>query len=397
MAAIAGFGAFSVGAGPISNDIIGYTVYVYSTTSGRILGPSEVPISEPPTWQRQINANGSWQVRIKLGATNWTQQQLRSICTPGRFSVGIFWGDYGCQGGPITSYAVDDVSGVLTLSGGGLWSILNRRPVHSTTFNPDTTAITDLTADVSFTGQLWDIAGDLLRTATGWLGRPGSALPLDIPVDSGTGTAERNYTASELASTGQRLQELTQVDGGPDIDFAPYRVVGDNMIRHRAMIGQPFIQQQGEPVMFDYGSSLQSLSIDGDGSNVSTTVWTKGAGNERLQLLGRASSTVLTDAGFPAMDMVDTRHTDATEQATLNGWATAGLGLYGRSVEAWKAIARVDASSPLGSYDPGFFGKYNLNGHPWMPDGIYTVRILGIGSSQEPNTIMHLLDGRGGF
>jgi hypothetical protein len=66
-------------------------------------------------------------------------------------------------------------------------------------------------------------------------------------------------------------------------------------------------------------------------------------------------------------------------------------------VEAWKATVRADGTSPLGSYDPGYFATYNVSGHPWQPDGQYLTRILGMSSGPEANTVTHILDGRGGF
>jgi hypothetical protein len=376
--------------------IDGYTAYAYSTTSGRIVGPSELPIVEAPTWTRQINNGGVWSVKLMLGAT-WTKEQLRSIAAPFRFSVAIFWGDYCVQAGPLTAYPVDDGAGNVVFSGGGLWSLFNRRALHNQAFNPASFPITDPSADQTLTGELWDIAAAVIRNSTSWTNRAGSALPIDIPAASGGGTATRTYFGYDLASCGQRLQELTQVDGGPDVDFAPYRPQDTNTIRHRMAVGKPNIVQTGSPVMFDYGSTLQKLPINGDGSNIATTAWVKGAGNERGQLTGTATASTLTDNGWPALDYVDGNHTSATDLATLTGWAVADLALYGRSVESWPAVVRTDGPSPLGSYDPGYFATYNVNGHPWQPDGQYNVRILGMGNGPEPNTIVHLLDGRGSF
>lgn len=382
-------------------EILGYTAYVYSTTTGQIAGPSDLPLFDPPTWTRQINNNGSWQVKVAFGAGGWSRDQLRGIAASCRFSVAIMWGDYVCQAGPITTYSVDDVAGTVTYAGGGLWTLLNRRLLHNPAWNPATAIIQDPTADQTITGQLWDIAAALVRNSVSWVYRPGSALPIDIPADSGTvpaGAIPRIYLGYDLVSVGQRLQELTQADFGPDVDFAPYKVVGSMTIRHRMVIGVPYIiNTNGADVAFDYGTSLQKLSIDGDGSNIATTAWVKGAGNGSLQLSGMATSTTLTDNGWPALDFVDSAHTSATDPAILNGWARADLALYGKSVEAWKATVRADGVSPLGSYDCGYFCTYNLTGHPWQPDGQYRTRLLGMSNGPEANTVTHILHGRGGF
>jgi hypothetical protein len=377
---------------------------VFDTTSGRVLGPAELPISAPPTWARLINTSSAGQVIMPLQSqgTAWAAdpRALRALMIPWRFSIAVLWGTYVCAAGPITSYPVDDSAGSVQVSFGSFWSLLNRRNLHSLAYNPDTTLITSATANVTFTGQLWDIAADIVRTAVGYTGRAGAALPVDVPADSGAGTNTRTYNGYDLAAAGQRLTELTQVDGGPDVDFAPYLVSvpgSGRFIRYRMAVGQPYIQQAGGAVTFDYMSSIQALPFDADGSNVATTAWVKGAGNESAQLAGYASNSALVTNGWPILDYVDSAHSSTSDTALLNSYAVADLALYSKAVETWKPQVRADATSPLGSYDPGYFASYNVIGHPWIPSGLYSVRILGFGNGSDSNTITHALDARGAF
>jgi hypothetical protein len=147
-------------------DILGYTAFAYITTTGRIVGPAELPMMDAPTWSRQINNNGAWSIKCPLGNSTWTREQLRSIAAPGRFSVAILWGDYVCQAGPLTAYAVDDTAGTVTFSGGGLWTLFNRRLLMNKNWNPAAQPPQDPSADLLLQGQLWDIAAALVRQST---------------------------------------------------------------------------------------------------------------------------------------------------------------------------------------------------------------------------------------
>lgn len=377
-------------------DVQGYTVLVVSTTDGKIV--SELQPVDQPTWLRQINDPGTWQVKVQLGDLgNPSTERLRALVAPGRFCIAIVWGTWVAQAGPIVSYGIDDTSGTLTMTGPGLWGLFNRRLLtHPNWLPAPWTPISDTSADTNLTGTLPDIALSLVRNAVHMLYRPGSGLPVDIPANAGGGSNTRFYPGYDLVSVGQRLQELTQVENGPDVEFAPY-LKGDGTLRWNLMVGNPYLIQPGSDVVFDYGSSLQSLSIDGDGSNLATSAFVKGSGNERTQLSAYATSTTLTDAGWPMIDYVDSSHSSATEQATLNGWAKADLALYGKATEQWHGIVRANSEPRLGTYWPGSFGKYNVIGHPWILDGQYQVRILGLANGRSAGEVTHVLEGRGGF
>lgn len=376
--------------------ITDYSAVMYSTTTGQIV--EEIPLAGEPEWTRLINGGGggTWDVDFVVddpGAPHIAD--VRNARYTWRWSVAVLWGDFVCQAGPTITYKFDDVTGVLRLGGTGLWGLLDHRLQVNKNWNPATAKITDASADTSYTNSLPNIAKQLVRDATSWVNRPGSALPIDIPADGPAGTHVREYPGHKQVPVGQVLQELTQEEGGPDIELAPYR--SGQFIRHKLMVGDPHLVQPGTPVAFDYGTSLRSLSIDGNGAGRATSVFVKGAGNEREQLTGYASSTFHTGYGWPALDFVDTSHSSATEQATLDSWAVAGLEQRSTTDEIWTAIVRADGgtdggSAQLGTYWPGSFATYNLNKHPLLADGRYPVRILGMGNGTETGDIKHFLE-----
>lgn len=372
-----------------------YTALAYDTVTGRVL--FELDLASEPEWSARINDVGGWKITVPLHGQD-RAAKVREWCVPWRFSVAIVRGrgvptDTVCQAGPIVPYAPDDDKPVHTVSGKGFWELLNRRVLHNKAWNPGAKRITDASADLTINDSLPNIARGIADHATSMTYRAGSALPLDLPTPTAVGTNTRTYHGYEMPFAGQRLQELTQVDGGPDILFEPYLTLigGLRYIRHRMLVGNPYLVQPGVPLLFDYRSNLVKLTIAGDGSNQANTSFVKGTGNEAGQLYGYATDTTLTTAGWPMLDMVDTGHTSASEQATLDGWASADVALYNSQPEQWQATVLADADPRLGSYLPGHFADYSVKDHHWLKNGKYAYRILGVSNAPERDKVLHQL------
>ncbi len=358
-----------------------YTAVVYSTTSGRII--YDLNLADDPDWTARVNDAGGGRIIVPLLGGARTAR-VREWCIPWRYSIAVVRGDTVCQAGPIVPYAPATDKRLMTVGFKGFWELLNRRALHNKNWNPAAVKITDPSADISITDSLPNIGRTIVDHATNWVYRPGSYLPLDLPaVLPDGGTNVRNYPGYETATAGQRLQELTQVENGPDMYFQPYLTTsgGFRAIRHRMLIGTPLLVQLGGALRFDYRSTLVALSIAGDGSGQANTAFVKGSGNEAGTLFGYATDTTLIDQGWPALDMVDTGHTSASEQATLDGWARADVALYGTQPEQWQAVVRADRDPAWGSYNPGHYADYSVKGHHWLPNGTYSYRILGVSHS----------------
>lgn len=372
-----------------------YTAVAYVTRTGRVL--YDIDLADAPTWDTQLNDGGTWQIKVPLGNRDGATREVREWCVLGFCSVAILLGDTVCQAGPITAYAPAEDDSTITVSGKGIWEAFNMRVLHNKDWNSVVSRITDASANLTFTDSLWNIARSLAFHALNWSARGGSGLPVDLPAaDPAGGTDTRSYFGYDLVTTGQRLQELTQDDNGPDIYFQPYLTVGggSRAIRHSMLIGQPDIVQAGVPLLFDYNSNLTKLSITADIKNLATTAWAKGAGSQDGLLYGYATATPLILAGYPAIDRIDSDHSSATSQPALNGWATAAINLYGnQQVEQWKATVKTDMDPQWGEYIPGQYANYEVHDHPWVPDGRYLFRLIGVSysSSNQRGTVDHLV------
>lgn len=372
-----------------------YTALAYETVTGRVL--YELNLAGEPEWSARINDVGGWKIQLPLEGGTKTAR-VREWCVPWKYSVAIVRGrgdvdDPVCQAGPIIPYAPDAEQPQHTVSGKGFWQLLYRRVLHKWSWNPAVDPITSANADPAWQDSLANIALYLVQECTGYAFRPGSNLPLDLPAAGPVGTNIRGYHGYEMATAGQRLQELTQDDGGPDVLFQPYLTVvgGQKYVRHRMLIGNPYLVQPGVPLLFDYRSSLDRLTIAGDGSDQACTAFVKGTGNEAGQLYGYATTTALTDVGFPMLDMVDTGHTSTSEQATLDGYARADVALYSSQPEQWQATVLADKEPRFGTYLPGYFAGYAVKNHHWLRDGIYTYRIVGMSNGPARDKVLHQL------
>ena len=355
-----------------------YAAMVYDTVTGRVL--YDLDLVAEPEWSSLINDTGSWKISVPLDGGPRTAR-VREWCVPDRFSVAVLLGDFVCQAGPITPYQPEDDTTVFTLAGKGIWDILDRRTLHNAAFNPASgMRLTDPAADVNLGGTLPRIAREIVNHQINMQYILGSHLPIDLPDIPEDGQNVRTYHGYDIAPGGQRLRELTQVENGPDVLFQPYLTTsgGQRYIRHRMLIGSPYLVQPGVDLQFTYRRTLANLTIAGGTSPTAVRAFVKGTGNEAGQLYGTATASNLIAAGWPLTDTVDNGHIDASVQSTLDSWASADVTLSSGQVEQWQAAVLVDADPRLGEYGPGHFATYAVNDHLWLPDGIYRWRITGM-------------------
>lgn len=370
-----------------------FSATIFEVKTGRIV-IRDIPIIGNPAFNRQVNQEGDWQISVQVGDISVPRTEtLRSIFAPWRFGCAVAWNDqYILQAGPITTSQFSDDSYQVQVSGGGIWTLLNRRTALSPAkvLAPTTaSALLDLTTGDLIYGptSLTTIAKKLVQDSCT---RSGFSLPIDFPADV-AGTATRTYPVYDLATIGQRLKELTQVENGPDVDFAPYFDPSNpGYIRFQMRIGTPTLLQPAVPIIWDYGSGLRSVSIDSDGSSMVSGVFAKGNGTERASLIAYDQDLTLVNNGWPATE-ITVAFSSVTEPATLQGHASGAKALYRTPVELWEAVVRADTLPTLGTYEPGYLATFNMQGHAWVPDGGYQQRILGFKTGPATNEVRLIL------
>ncbi len=353
---------------------MGFSLWACRTTTGQNFGRLDGTLS---SWSRELNGADQAQCSIAPGAvTATTRDGLRALTTGQLMSLIIDWNGVIVWAGPII--ARQFTTGTLTLTAAGLTSILaTRKAITQTSPFP--------TQTLTYTGvSLATIASGLVQVATA-MAKPGSALPIVLPpTESDTDTThQRTYNGFDLSSISDLIANLTKVIGGPDIDFMPQWTDGTRSAFQWVMRAGTKAQPQLSsmlPVAFDAtqpGSSVQTIDVTEDFSQLATTMWAKGSGSGTAELMSIAQSTALTAAGYPALER-ETDYTTVTTQSELDAHTAGDLATYSTPTVQWSLKVDGSATPALGSYLLGDTAKVNVRRHEWVPDGDYAMRILSI-------------------
>lgn len=368
-----------------------WRVMVAETVTGNLL--ADVTPRDLPSFSRALTDKGSWTVNVIPDDRANATLDFHSYTDAGRFSWIVAYGSYVVQAGPTFSYSYDENSRALSVSGTGLQGLFDRRVLRTATGG--TSGIVDPAEDVVISNRsLRGIARDIVATN---LAQTGYNLPLDLP-EAETGDQTRTYYGYDLAKVWERLTDLADVIDGPELDFRPYLVSGQNQVRWAMDIGAPLLGDQSSAAVWDYGGALSAIDIDVNGSAGPTTrVWVKGSGSERATMTGFAQDTGLVDLGFPPTDYVDSEHTSVVEQPTLESYADAELAQFSRPTETWSCTVRIDGSSggvevspALGNWSIGDAPLFGVAAHPWIPDGQYRQRILSYSQQDQASVKLDL-------
>lgn len=354
--------------------------YVVLTRTGQIVG--EVPLEGKVSYDREVNQIGSWQVDVPLSEMDMDEREnIREWTRPWKFSWVLAYGNYCVQGGPVVARNWSDSSMSFAVTGIGMAGVFDRRILKSTYTGP----IADPKGDITFTeNSLYQIMIDVIKQGTL---EPFCGLPIDWPANDVSGNARtRTYNGYDLGTTGERKKNLQEVIDGPDTDFAPYITADFGYIRWQVRIGKPLLGTMNPNLIWDYGSGTMSIDEDLDGSNMAWRFWVKGSGSDRATLVGYYEDDELPNVGYPALDYINTEHTDVVDINTLNDYAKSYASLYKHPVTTWHVTVRLvssdDAGNLLGQptfgdFAPGDTGIFNIEDHMVIPPGEFTERILG--------------------
>ncbi len=390
--------------------MVAYRLAVASTISGQVVG--DLPFTAVPTWSRVLNGSGTLSgVSVPLNPARLDADMAQRLQEPWRWSVLWCYGQAILQAGVLSGITVDDTQkpSVAALNTTTLWEFLTHKRLVLT---PGADIGTDA-ANVVFGPtspdaanhnlSLHSIARRLVELATV---QPTYQLPIILP-DTITGTNVRTYLGADLATTGTRLSELTQVDQGPEVEFAPeFADSTQGYIRWRMRIGNNRLGQLGFPHAWDYQRALLSLSAGIDGVDMTFNVTSKGQDTRTVSsatppvasgalISAAASDTTYTGQGWPALQTADTGHTSTIDTATVSGYATAAVTTHKVPIKTATAHISINGLDNQGRQtgapsidlvsvgDTAFFG---VTGHPFLVDGQYGARILTLESGSDAYT-----------
>ncbi len=390
--------------------MVAYRLAVANTRSGQVVG--DLPFTAAPTWSRVLNGSGTLSgVSVPLNPTRLDADMAQRLQEPWRWTVLWCYGSAILQAGILSSVTVDDTQkpSVASLGTTTVWEFFTRKRLVVTPGQDIGTSAVVFGPTSPDTANrnlsLHSIARRLVELAT-INGDPTYSLPIILP-DTIAGTNVRTYLGSDLATTGTRLSELTQVDQGPEVEFSPeFTDSTQGYVRWRMKIGNNRLGQLGFPHAWDYQRALLSLSTGIDGVDMTFNVTSKGQDTRTVSsatppvasgalISAAASDTTYTGQGWPALQTADIGHTSTIDPATVAGYATAAVTTHKVPIKTATAHININGLDNQGRQtgapsidlvsvgDTAFFG---VTGHPFLSDGQYGARILTLESGSDAYT-----------
>lgn len=400
----------SFGPQPRYSPTIEYEVFAYRTTTGEVA--KRIPFTTIPTWERGLNLMGSWSVSIALDKSEFSKEAFNGIIDPWDWSFCICQGMAIRQAGPVLAERYS--GGQSVVSGVGIWQLLADQRLSLLPTRASTSALEAVDADVPFgTGALsglgtpipalnqnLNLRGIAKRLVTLALAETGGSLPIDLPVDGVfTGTEARDYPGYKVETPGQRLIQLTQASGGPEIQFVPYFTNSDRrFVRFRMMIGSPRLGSLTANHVWRSGQGLQDVDFVLDGTSRVRRYWEQGSGSDRNLKYGFAQDlSGVTTGVVPLLERVGATKTQVESTTELSSYAAQVIATQLRGNLTLYPTVRIDGTDGSGedggsphidNVTEGDTGTLQIREHPRLPDGDYPVRIMRIeGSGPDSVTL----------
>ena len=278
-------------------------------------------------WSDTLNDAGSLSVDVDY-TDQAMQEGLRSRMRPW-LTILALQDDAGIRhAGYLTDISWDAKARRLSLTCGGGMTILQRRLVLDHRLDAgwvDREVIADEEHPpelmcLHLEGSYPDIIRGLVDETMQW-GR----LPITLPARQG-GTLYRNYFAWDMAYVYDRIQDITQLQYGPDVRFDP--IQDDDGSMHFNLISARGIVDR----TWRWDSSLPRVRVipesdDLSGTDMTTQVYTVGGRGEDKTVMARR---YITPPGGMLLQCADTTHTTDGDIGSLQGYARARL-----SRDAW--------------------------------------------------------------
>lgn len=351
-------------------------IYAGDTVTGKLWG--ELPVSAGD-WKQEHRAEGNVGATLPLRgevlqAFPGIVQRVQPLKC---FLAAITDGGHVLEAGPIRPWKYSDGSAELKLTANGMRSYFAKRRIWDAS-KPGRVQDQVLTwANLS----LGSIAAGMVQTV---LAHEGSPECIELPDVSEPGTHYRQVFGFELAKLGERLRDIEDVEGGPDLALRPYLVGGDHgFVRWRMVWGSPELVQSGPDHVWDRSAPetpVDSLDVDIDPDEMGDIAWSTGSGSDTALLMAKAEGRTLRNEGYPLLETEEAR-SSVLEQSTLDSYARALGRRAQKPWQTWTLTVRPDVAPVLGTYRAGDWVRlYVGKDHPVIParDGYYRTRIMAI-------------------
>lgn len=387
-------------------------------TGRRIL---DLPVLKGP-WDDKLDTAETIRVTVDLQDPDVQALGLRNTATPTKAFLGAVEGDTIKACGPIWTKHYNRDDSTMELGAKGLMSIFDHRlilPLLAANLDvgqwtiPDpsdnTKTIPNPALTTQYNGIWWGtMAKRLVQQCLSWTG---GNIPIVFQADEIDGVADhtKTYLGADFKPVGEALRQLSELDGGPEINFQPRftsDMLGVEWVMQTGTVAQPLIFGQSVPQWnLTVGASpISNFQIDEDGTGMASLSWATGGRQADDVLVSRAYDSTLVDRGFPLMEVLDSSHSTVVLQSTLDKYARQNLQNARAPEETWsfdvQAYPVDEDGNPAGpqvnSYNVGDFCEIVIApydpeagvGDPYIIEGgTFRRRIVGISGDELSETI----------
>lgn len=351
-------------------------------TGRRILDVPYVSAS----WSAELNGAGTVKATVDLRDPDVRALDLRNAATLGKAFLGAVEDDRHMEAGPIWARAYDQGDGTLEVTASGAWSYFDRRillpDIGDLPVIDPATGESAAYANSSWSGlHLGTIGKRIIQQSMLW---PGGDIPIQFEADK-PGDHERNYVGADLPVIGDMLTNLTEVEGGPDIEFRPQWAADRLGVQWLYRSGDPRITSMTDHVIDASvpGTPVKALTVSESGANLAALAWCSGGRSGDESLIDRAWDQTLPAGGFPLMEIVDSSRSSVKEAATITSYAMELARISARPRSQWALTVHTggDGEPRASEYSVGDYLRIKVGGDRFIPDGVYRRRIVNLSRS----------------
>lgn len=368
---------------------------------------SDVPFTKV-SWSTRVGAIDSIEVTVTLSDPDVRKLDLRSAAAVGKSFLGIVEGEafsengWFVAAGPVWQHTYEaNESNDLTITASGWESYFATRVIlppaaasgsvpiilpegtAPIVVGPDDTreaGDSNPALDTTFTGfDLGTIGAKLEQQVLAW---PGSPELFVFPA-ARTGGHTRTYKASALKRCDDAVNELTRVEGGPEI-FHETRwradKLGIEVLYRSGTESQPRLSSPPPYGRLDFSVEapiVEDLEVTVSGERLAGQAWLNGGRNVNKAIIRRGFNSTLTDEGYPLMEIIES-HPTASEVDTLDSYAAELVRVGSAPTEFWSLSLRTDVPPAKGDWIDIVMPE-----GAYIPKDVYRRRIMGIASDEK--------------
>ena len=355
----------------------------------------DLPVLEGASWSSMLNKPDELSCDIDMRDPDVRALDIPSSTEPKKTVLFASNPDGSINAwGIIGSREWDNDNSVMHIEASGAGQYFNQRIIAppaaatGTIILPDgsvTTAYDTLINDVS----LGSVGVALVAQALSWPGAPTAyILPAAVPE---TGRTSGTYRLVDYKRVKAALDELTKrADAGPDFSFDARLSASRLSLEYVMRAGAPFLGSYvGDWVTGVPLSPITGLKVNDDGGSLATHVWMQAGRTGGNVLVSRArNASLISAAGYPVLDLVDTGHTDVALQPTLDAYAAESAMLASSLDRSISFNVKGNATPALGQYRPGDWAGITVAaGNYYLAEGTIPIRITSISGDETGDTV----------